>query len=135
MGRSRADLRPCLAIALTLAAAAAGCAGEASPATTIERNETVEPGSFVELNLEMNASAELAYRWSTTPETTIAFDVHSHEGTDVRYHEQVEASQHEGSFTAPEDGGYSLLWENTASEPVTVEIHIQGALVLDSVAP
>lgn len=125
----------CLLVLSLLGPAMAGCVDDEAPAMTIERNETVEPGSFVELNLRTNASTELAYRWSTSPETTVAFDVHSHDGDETRYHEQVDASAHEGTFTAPADGVYSLLWENPSSEPVTVAIHVEGDAVLASVAP
>lgn len=117
-----------------LATAAAGCTG-GGPSTTIDREETVEPGSFVELNLLMNASAELTYRWTTTPETALGFDIHTHEGGEVDYRQQAETTSHEGSFTAPSQGTYSLQWHNPSDEPVTVEMHLEGAFTLESTAP
>lgn len=130
-------MRLALAASLALAAVGfAGCAEEGAPAaTSLDREETIAPGGFFEANLAMNESAEIAYRWSTSPETAVGFDVHSHEGGEVRYHEQASAAWGEGSFTAPEQGTFSLLWENTAEDPVEVAIHVEGDFALASVAP
>lgn len=117
-------------------AALAGCSQPPpAPANSFEREVALSPGSFVEVNLAMNDSAELAYRWSTAPEATIAFDVHSHAGGEVRYHERANATSGEGSFTAPSEGTYSLLWENTADEEITVDVAIEGDFRIDSIVP
>lgn len=137
MGSRRPATRHAALLALVASLAAlAGCSQPpAAPADTFEREVDLAPGSFVEVNLAMNDSAELAYRWSTAPEATIAFDVHSHAGDEVRYHERANASSREGSFTAPSGGTYSLLWENTADEEVTVEVEVEGEFRVDSVVP
>lgn len=123
-------------LSTVVVAALGGCLSADGPATTIERERTVEPGSFVEANLAMNGSAELTYRWSTSPSTEVAFDVHSHPSRDeVAYHERYNATGDEGSFTAPSEGTYSLLWENRGEEPVTVSFRIEGEVELVSIAP
>lgn len=126
-----------LATALLLAGLA-GCMenGPPSPATTIERERSLEPGAFVEANLAMNGSDQLSYRWSTTPEGVLAFDVHSHPARgEVAYHERANATSGEGSFTAPSEGTYSLLWENQGEETITVNLRIEGDVELVSIVP
>lgn len=126
--------RALLALSL-LATLAAGCSHPQSAANTLEREVPLSSGSFFEANLAMNATDTIAYRWFTSPDTELAFDVHSHEGGELRYHERTNASRGEGAFTAPEDGVYSLLWENPAGESVTVSFRIDGDFALDSTAP
>lgn len=123
-------------LSAVVVAALGGCLSADGPATTIERERAVDPGSFVEANLAMNHSAELTYRWSTSPSAEVAFDVHSHPSRgEVAYHDRYNASEGEGSFTAPSEGTYSLLWENRGEEPVTVSFHIAGDVELVSTAP
>lgn len=132
-------LQPWLAAALLgLVLALAGCTGTPAgePENAIERSEMLSSGEFIELNLVMNDSDALTYRWSTSNETELAFDVHSHSSSGgVEYHEQVDASSAEGGFTAPAEGTYSLLWENRGSDAVNLDIHVEGSFRLVSVAP
>lgn len=134
---SPAALHVPLLLGLVAASAVlAGCSQQPpAPENTFEREATVPAGSFFEANLAMNESAEITYDWSTSPEVVLAFDVHSHDGREVRYHDRVNASTHEGSFTAPSQGTFSLLWENTGGEEITVEVTVEGEFGLASVAP
>lgn len=137
--RSTKEDRPrhALAAGLLLATVAlAGCMdGSAPPTNTFDREASIAPGGFFEANLAMDESAEIVYRWSTSPETTVGFDVHSHAGDEVRHHEQASAASGQGAFTAPEEGTFSLMWENPAEDPVEVTIHVEGAFELVSEAP
>ncbi len=132
-------LQPWLAaVLLGLVLALAGCTGTPAgePENAIERSEELSSGGFVELNLAMNESDELAYHWRTANGSELAFDVHSHSSSaGVEYHEQVDASSAEGGFTAPAEGTYSLLWENQGGGSASLEMHIEGSFRLVSVAP
>lgn len=115
---------------------AAGCTtGPAPPATTVDREVSVDPGSFFEANLAMNESAELAYEWTTANGSTVAFDVHSHTSTGIQYHERANGTAGEGTFAAPEEGTFSLLWENPAEDPATLSLTIEGDFEIESTVP
>jgi hypothetical protein len=116
-------------------AALAGCLDASSPSPAVEREAEIEPGGFHELDLAVNASEPLTYEWSTSPASELAFDVHSHPSPDeVTYHERANATAHQGTFTAPQAGTYSLLWRNPGEGPVTVEIRLEGEVEVVSVA-
>lgn len=134
------DARARALAALLVAAAglAAGCAdGSQSPppAERVQREVRVDPGSFFEANLAMDEGDELAYAWRTLGEGPVAFDVHSHEGSQVTYHERANGSAGEGGFRAPGNGTYSLLWANDGRDAVTVNLSIEGAFAVESFAP
>lgn len=123
-------------LAAVLLVLAAGCSSStAPPPTTVERTEDLAPGEFFEANLAMNDSAELSYEWETANGSSLAFDVHSHTYTGVRYHEQANGTSGQGTFTAPRNGTFSLLWENTGDGPAIVSLAIEGDFRVESFAP
>lgn len=127
-GKSR-RLPVVLAIALLALPLAAGCAGTPSP--ILEETAAIEAGSFLEVNLAMdaNASIEATYRANGT----LQWDVHSHEEGSVRVHDQGAARQATIPFQAPGSGTYSLLLENPTGTPIGVEVTVSGQASLESV--
>lgn len=124
-----------LACLLIVPLALVGCL-EDGREPVVEREETIEPGSFVELNLRMAEGGQIDYRWSTSPAREVAFDVHSHPSQgEVVYHERANATEGSGTFTASSEGTYSLLWENPTDEPVDVTAHVDGDAELASIQP
>lgn len=124
------------AAAVLLAVTLVGCTSSPAPAAnTVERTVEISAGEFFEANLEMNESSHLTYEWTTADGSQVAFDVHSHTYTGVRYHARDNGSAGQGTFTAPSNGTYSLLWENPGDEPATVELTIEGDFVVESFAP
>lgn len=124
-----------LAVVLLGAVLLAGCTEEGRE-PVVEREETIEPGRFLELNFRMPDGGQMDYQWSTTPAREVAFDVHSHPSQgEVVYHDRANATESSGTFTAPGEDTYSLLWENPTDEPVTVSVHVGGDVELASVQP
>lgn len=111
-----------------------GCLdGEPSPTDVLERSFAIEPDGFAEVNLRMDRNASIRYDWTVEDGTSVRFDVHSHENDRVVVHEQTRAASGSGSFQAPEDGTFSLMWENTGDQPVRVSTHVEGTFELASV--
>lgn len=124
-----------LAVVLVPAAALAGCT-QSGAEPVVERERTIEPDGFLEINLRMPEDGQLRYEWSTEPARELAFDVHSHPSQgQARYHERVNATEKTGTFTADGAGTYSLLWANPTEVSVTVDVQVDGDVELDSVAP
>ena len=57
------------------------------------------------------------------PGHRIEFNVHSHHGKDVTYHAKDSESSITGTFSAPAEGKFYLMWENVSDGPVRVRIH------------
>jgi hypothetical protein len=94
---------------------------------------TVPPGSFFEINTEMDAGA--SFRWDWTASARVHFDVHSHFDGEVQYHVEKQTTSDAGSFRNERAGGYSLLWANEGGAPVTLQYRVWGAFEVDSYFP
>ena len=94
---------------------------------------TIPPGQFFEINTEMENRTSFSWSWSASG--TVHFDVHSHFDDEVQYHVDESAAEGRGNFTNSRAGGYSFLWENTGTLPVTLDYRVWGAFTLDSVFP
>lgn len=61
--------------------------------------------------LDLAEGEKLPYRFSSS--ATVNFNIHYHEGKDVRYLEQQRSIlSFEGNITAPHAGEYCLMWKN-----------------------
>lgn len=127
---------------LTLAGLAvlvlAGCTSGPAPADdrapVVHAGEhTVDPGGFVEVNLAMNASAEVSASFEA--DAPLAWDVHSHDGQRVLVHDNGTAANGTINLQAPEEGVYSLLWENRRDAATTVSVTVRGSATLAGIAP
>jgi hypothetical protein len=94
---------------------------------------TIPPGQFFEINTEMENRT--SFHWSWSASATVHFDVHSHFDDEVQTHVDEDAADGRGNFTNDRKGGYSLLWENTGTLPVTLDYRLWGEFTLDSVFP
>ncbi|MFA5943143.1 MAG: hypothetical protein WC876_01615 [Candidatus Thermoplasmatota archaeon] len=96
-------------------------------------SRAIAPGQFFEINTQMENHTTFYWTWSTS--STVHFDVHSHFNDVVENHVDEEADSGRGNFTNHRKGGYSLLWENTGTLPVTLDYRVWGDFTLDSVFP
>ncbi|HUR25251.1 MAG TPA: hypothetical protein VM327_04455 [Candidatus Thermoplasmatota archaeon] len=94
---------------------------------------TIPPGRFFEVNTGMENNS--AFYWSWSSSATVHFNVHSHFDDQVQDHVDEDAESGRGNFTNHRKGGYSLLWENTGTLPVTLDYRVWGDFTLDSVFP
>ncbi|HEV8360862.1 MAG TPA: hypothetical protein VGR28_10450 [Candidatus Thermoplasmatota archaeon] len=76
----------------------------------------VNPGGFLETNLQLHGGDRIAWRLAWNPSGERAFyDIHTHEGPRViEYDNGTVACCPQGAFTVPKDGIYSWLIENIA---------------------
>ena len=78
----------------------------------------------------MTAGKMILFDWSVD-QGTIYSDYHGHDpalGPDfwVRYREQMEGSEGDGSLVAPFDGEHGWYWVNYNEYPVTVTLTVAG---------
>ena len=57
------------------------------------------------------------------PGGRVEFNVHSHQGPKVTYHVKGSEALNAGTFMAPWEGKFYLMWENLGGEGVHVRIH------------
>jgi hypothetical protein len=55
----------------------------------------------------------------------VEFNIHSHEGREVTYHAKRRDARAEGTFVAPWDGKFYLMWENASDVPVLVRARLR----------
>ena len=97
----------------------------------MQRTVTVPAGEFYEINTEMKENAEIGWDWNSTG--VLHFNLHTHFDGQVQDHVDEDGKSHADSFTAYRDGGYSLMWVNEGSSPVTVTYKVYGDFHLHSI--
>lgn len=84
----------------------------------------VKPGKFVELCERLPAGAKVS--WSFKADAALNFNLHFHEGNDVRYPvKQDQVTQAQGVFDAPGAQDYCWMWVNKGGSPVTLAIQLK----------
>jgi uncharacterized membrane protein len=104
----------------------------------INRTVRVEPGTFFEANLLMESGQSISFEWALLNTTTrkVHFDVHMHEGEQVRYAVNGDYNAYDGNYThtGPTQGP-SLLWENGGSDAVEIHVRVTGEFAVHSYHP
>ncbi len=76
-----------------------------------------------EVEVPMRAGEDLDYATSHDGEgERVAFNIHSHQGSEVSYYVQSSKAKVAGSFSAPWDGKFYLMWENVSDGAVRVRV-------------
>ncbi len=89
---------------------------------------------FCEINTNMIEGDVLSWNWTTSPQTPIHFDVHTHFDGEVQYLLDDDAiASHAGNITAHRDGGYSLLWQNNSNNSVQISYKVSGEFRIHSI--
>lgn len=84
----------------------------------------VKPGQFVELCEKLPAGAKVS--WSFKADAALNFNLHFHQGNDVRYPvKQDQVSQAQGVFEAPDAQDYCWMWVNKGASPVTLALQLK----------
>lgn len=94
--------------------------------------DTVELGaaSFYEINLIMEANASFTFRLDA--DAPVRWDIHSHPPSGLKKWDGGESASVDTSFTAPERGVYSVLFENPGATPVRVDYEVAGRFRMHS---
>lgn len=89
------------------------------------------PRDFAEVNLNMAPGDAFRFTWTASAE--VYFNVHYHgaDGTTERPIEERTTSL-EGDFTATATEVYALLWRNEGSQPVEIQLEMDGTYRLHS---
>ena len=126
-------LLPALVIVWQVAACSAPPSGLVdSAADDPNRHIGIAPGGFTEVNLNMGSQDTVTATFETDG-AALRWDVHSHPG-DVVIHDEGVAAAGLISFTAPEAGQFSVLWENQGSSAIvlTVRVDLTGTAEIAS---
>ncbi len=98
---------------------------EPTPAVANDRSFQVEPGKFAEANFKMKEGSTVAVTFSKGS-ADIAWDVHSHDHSGGRkIHDEGKGGEGTVEFTAPEDGVFSVLWNNGGSDPTSLDVSVR----------
>jgi hypothetical protein len=88
------------------------------------KSVAVKPGKFVELCEKLPAGAKIY--WSFRAEGALDFNVHFHEGNEVRYPvKQDQVTEAEGVFNAPGPQDYCWMWVNKSASPVGLALELK----------
>lgn len=94
-----------------------------APITSVPSgNMAIQPNHFFEVGVMMDAGETIQYSYSA--DAPVFFDLHLHEGTSVTDYLVIEASERNGSFTAPRAGNYYFLWENLGNSETKIRYDI-----------
>ncbi len=98
-------------------------ASEKEYAKTLELPPNKVRGWVHEVEIPLRAGDMIHYGSDCEgPAGRIAFNVHSHRGKETTYHAKSTEAAVVGSFTAPWEGKFYLMWENTSDGPVRLRI-------------
>lgn len=103
----------------------------------VAQETAVPPGGFAEVNTEMKAGETFTYEWTSA--TPVYFNIHTHrDGVTTNVVEETTDAMR-ATFTAEEDGGYSLLWALDGGQvplpsgnPVPLTYRVDGQYQLHS---
>lgn len=94
-----------------------------SGAGSFERETSVAPGKFVEVCGELKGGTAVDWRFGAGAE--LEFNVHYHEGRDVRYPvPSALRRQAEGRVQLPADQALCWMWTNPSAAPVRLELRL-----------
>ncbi len=80
-------------------------------------------GAVAEMAVELMPGQTIIYHWEADKE--VEFNIHSHQGEAVTYHERLSQREADGVFGSRTSGEYSLMWENGAPGPVGVRVELR----------
>lgn len=76
-----------------------------------------------EVEVPMRAGQRLEYESVHEPPAgRVVFNIHSHQGRDITYYRKGTGARVAGTFGAPRDGTFYLMWENTSPAAIRVAI-------------
>jgi hypothetical protein len=96
----------------------------------VRTSAQMNAGTFREVNVIMEKDATFNFTFEAS--APVNWDVHSHPPGGVKYWQEGTDASFTGSFTAPERGIYSLLFENANALPVDITYEMTGAFRLHS---
>lgn len=104
----------------------AGCSSGTTP-KAVDGTVTLAGGGsgYREIDVRLDEGKRIEWSWTSSP-GPLHFTVHSHENEgSVNDHVIRHAGSDAGHFTAPADGGYSLLWRNLGETPVELQYGVR----------
>ena len=81
-----------------------------------------------EVEAPMRDGESIAYETEhEEPGGRVVFNIHSHKGRETTYHVKGDDARMAGTFPAPWEGKFYLMWENTSEQAVTLRIRAERA--------
>ncbi len=86
-----------------------------------ERRMTVAPGKFAEVCGKLARAQAVAWRFDA--DGPLNFNIHYHEGKEVRYPERRDAlADGSGRLQAAHDQDYCWMWTNKSTQPIALQL-------------
>jgi hypothetical protein len=108
-------------IMLPLLCAPLLCLAELAPEKTVEIELAAK--KVHEECMDLTPGQNLLYRFEASGE--LDFNLHFHQGDKVTYLVKEKYSNYASSYEAEQENGFCLMWENSSSEPVKLQIGYQ----------
>jgi hypothetical protein len=83
---------------------------------------TLKPFQIFEVGIKLKAGTNLKYNFSA--DSTLLFDIHSHDGQRINTYSLMESKVFDGVFVAPVEGDYYFLAQNVGQSEVTLKYDI-----------
>ncbi|MEE9163935.1 MAG: hypothetical protein V3U17_03975 [Thermoplasmata archaeon] len=80
-------------------------------------------GAIAELAVELTPGETVIYHW--VAEAEVEFNIHSHQGEEVTYHDRLVQQEADGVFGSRTSADYYLMWENLRPGPVSVRVEVR----------
>lgn len=96
----------------------------------VRQSTTLRAPGFNEVNVIMEENATFTFSFNAS--APIHWDVHSHPEGGVKYWDEGTSASHDGAFTAPQRGIYSLLFQNQGAVPADLSFEMVGKFRLHS---
>ena len=120
-------------VAAILLHALGGCADQPWHGRDLARQDPayvegfLEAGWTVRIDYDLAASQEVWWDWFIEEQEPVGFAVYQHARTGIVPHVQTEGAEGDGTFKAPASGWYSLVWENQATENLTIQLRLPAS--------
>lgn len=87
-----------------------------------EGSVLIDPYDLMEVGIKLREGQTISYSYDAS--APVIFMLHRHEGTQVITHDMTEKKSYSGEFSAPIDGDYYILWENSRTFKINVSYKV-----------
>ena len=89
-----------------------------------EKMHTIAPGKFAELCTRLGAGSEV--QWAFTADAAVDFNIHYHEGKEVRFPEKKsQVAKDTGTLATTLEQDYCWMWTNKSTSDASLKLELK----------